>query len=79
MDYDLTRFGFKKVNQYWYFYTDNSNILHICDPARDKTGDLPKKTGIATEDWKCSGCGTPIAEEYILLLKLQKGLGNNHG
>jgi len=76
MDYDLDRYGFKKVAPQWYFHKDNSGIMHICDPTPDKTGDFPKQIGVATPEWTCSGCGVKIAEEHVLLLQLQSGLGN---
>jgi hypothetical protein len=75
MDYDLTRYGFKKVGLQWYFYTDNSHILHICDPTPDQTGDYPKKQGWSTPEGRCSSCSTEIPGEYMLLLNLQQGLG----
>ena len=78
MDYDLTRYGFKKVAPQWYFHTDNSGMMHICDPTPDKTGDFPRQIGVPTEDWKCNGCGAQIAEEYQLLLNLQQGLGKKN-
>lgn len=78
MDYDLNRYGYKKVAPEWYFHLDNSGIMHICDSTPDSTGDFPKKIGIPTADWHCSGCGTKIADEHVLLLNLQSGLGKKN-
>jgi hypothetical protein len=77
MDYDLDRYGFKKVAPQWYFHKDNSGIMHICDPTPDQTGKYPTAIGTPTEDGKCSTCGVAIAEEHLLLLNLQTGLGGH--
>ena len=76
MDYNLDRYGFKKVAENWYFYDDNSGIMHICDPNPNKTGDYPSKCGTVTPGGKCSECGQAPCSELELLLNVQRGLGD---
>lgn len=78
MTYNLDRYGFKKMTEQWFFYSDNSGMMHICNPEPDSTGIYPKRVGTPNPDGSCGECGEKLPPELQIIYNLQSGFRSYH-